>query len=133
MWQDLLNDLWDDGENVDFLAALGLGAVIGLGLALLFRPEPPTRRERIMKELAPYRKKLDKRAKTAKKAIDQRAASARKRGDEMVGAGRDVLDDLRAEVADIVADARKEIAAVVEGQVDAAQDALKKSAKRLKS
>ncbi|NIU77490.1 MAG: hypothetical protein GWN71_29230, partial [Gammaproteobacteria bacterium] len=101
MW----DELWDDGDNVDFLAALGIGALIGLGMVLLFRPDPPTRRERIMKELKPYRKKLDKRAKKTRKVINERASSARKRGDALVSSSRDALDSLREDVADIVAEA----------------------------
>ncbi|MEJ2677824.1 MAG: hypothetical protein P8174_01965 [Gemmatimonadota bacterium] len=48
--------MWDDRDNTDFLAALAIGAIAGLGLALLFRRDPPSRRERLMKELKPYRK-----------------------------------------------------------------------------
>lgn len=126
--------MWDldDRDNVDFLAALGIGAILGLGLALMFRPDPPTRRERLMKELKPYRKKLDRTTKQARKTVSKKAGAARTRGDEMVGAGREALDSLRGDIADMIADAREEISGMVETQVGAAQDALRKSAKRLK-
>lgn len=126
--------MWDldDRDNVDFLAALGIGAILGLGLALMFRPDPPTRREQLMKELKPYRKKLDRKTKQARKTVSQKAGAARAKGDAMVGASREALDSLRGDIADIIADAREELATMAETQVGAAQDAIRKNAKRLK-
>jgi gas vesicle protein len=116
--------MWDleDRDNVDFLAALGIGAILGLGLALMFRPDPPTRRERLMKELKPYRKKLDRKTQQARKTVGRKAGAARVRGDELVGAGREALDSLRGDIADTM----------VETQVGAAQEAIRKNTKRLK-
>ncbi len=125
--------MWDDRDNTDFLAALAIGAIAGLGLSLLFRHDPPSRRERLMKELKPYRKKITKRAQHARETLGKQAAAAAKRGDAMVSSGRDVLDNFRSEVSDIVAAARSDIAAAVQEQVGAAQDTMKRTAKRIRS
>jgi gas vesicle protein len=125
--------MWDERDNTDFLAALAIGAIAGLGLTLLFRRDPPTRRERLMKELKPYRKKLSKRARHARDTIGKQATAAAKRGDSMVTGGRDALESFRSEVSDIVSAARSDIAAAVQEQVGVAQDSLKRTAKRIRN
>lgn len=125
--------MWDDRDNTDFLAALAIGAIAGLGLSLLFRRDPPTRRERLMKELKPYRKKLSKQAHRARDTIGKQATAAAKRGDAMVEGGRDALESFRTEVSDIVSAARSDIAAAVQEQVGAAQHTLKRTTKRIRN
>ena len=125
--------IMDRDQSTEFLSVFVVGALIGVGAALLFAPKPPTRRERIMKELKPYRKKLDKRTAGARKAVGKQAASAADWGEEMVEASRAVVSDMRDEIASMVADARDEIADSVADQLDAARKSLKKSAKRIRS
>lgn len=120
-----------DNSN-EYVVAFAVGALLGVGAALLLAPEPPTRREKIMKELKPYRKKLRKKSAAARKQMGRQASAASDFGDELVAAGRAVMQDLREEVADLVADARSEIASTVETQLDAAQHALRKGAKRIR-
>ena len=120
-----------DSSN-EFMMAFAVGALLGVGAALLLAPDPPTRREKLMKELKPYRKKLKKGTASARKQMGRRASAAADVGDELVEAGRAVARDLRDEVADLVAEARSEIASTVEHQLEAAQDALRKGAKRIR-
>lgn len=120
-------------QSSEYVVAFAVGTLLGVGAALLLAPDPPTRREKIMKELKPYRKKLSKKTKSARKQVSRQASSAADYGDEMVTAARAVLQDLRDEVADLVADAREEISDAVDTQLDSAQRALKKSRKRIRS
>ena len=117
----------------EFVMAFAVGALLGVGAALLLAPDPPTRREKIMKELKPYRKKLRKSTASARKEMGKRASAAGDMGEELMAAGRKVARDLREEVADLVAEARSEIASTVEDQLEAAQTALRKGAKRIRS
>ena len=119
-------------SSSEFVMAFAVGALLGVGAALLLAPDPPTRREKLMKELKPYRKKLGKKTASARRQMGRGASAAAEMGDELVEAGRAVARDLREEVADLVAEARSEIAATVENQLDAAQDALKKGARRIR-
>ena len=119
-------------SSSEFVMAFAVGAMLGIGAALLLAPDPPTRREKLMKELKPYRKKLKKRTASARKGVGRRASAAADMGDELMEAGRAVARDLREEVADLVAQARSEIASTVEDQLEAAQDALRKGAKRIR-
>lgn len=119
-------------SSSEFLMAFAVGALLGVGAALLLAPEPPTRREKLMKDLKPYRKKLSKKTASARKTAGRRASAAAEIGEELVEAGRAVARDLREEVAELVADARSEIAATMETQLEAAQHALSKGAKRVR-
>ncbi|HUG41426.1 MAG TPA: hypothetical protein VMM12_13140 [Longimicrobiales bacterium] len=119
-------------SSSEFIMAFAVGALLGVGAALLLAPDPPTRREKLMKELKPYRKKLGKKTASARKMAGRRVSAATDMGEELVAAGRAVARDLREEVAELVADARTEIAATVESQLDAAQHALEKGAKRVR-
>jgi gas vesicle protein len=120
-------------DSTEYLTAFVVGALAGVGAALLFAPKPPTRRERIMKELKPYRKKIEKRSAKARKAMGKRASAAADWSDDLMETSRAVLADMQDELAAMVADARSEIADTVASQLEAAQKNLKKNAKRIRS
>lgn len=122
----------DTDQTTEYASAFAVGLLVGVGAALLFAPKPPTRRERIMKQIKPYRKKMEKGAASAKKQMGDRASAAADWRDEMIDASRAVIADMRGEVADMVADARKEIADAVADQIDNAQKSMKKSAKKIR-
>lgn len=109
-------------DTREFFVALGVGAALGVVAAWLLRREPPTRRERLMRELKPLGKKAKKTAKRARKG----AETAMGRGGEFVTDGRETLGDLRAEVSDIVRSARDEFAAAVKEQVRDAEKAIRR-------
>jgi gas vesicle protein len=110
-------------DTIDFLTAFAVGAVLGAGAALLLRPEPPSRTQRLLKELDPYRRKVRKTAARARKGFREGAAATLDLGSEVAAAGRDVLREFRKEVAEVLADARDELGQIV-------QEELKKALKR---
>jgi gas vesicle protein len=122
-----------DDRTTEYVTAFVVGALVGVGAALLLAPDPPTRRERLMKELKPYRKKLDKKASKMRKQAGRQVDAAGEWGEELRAASRAVVADLREEVAELVADARDQIADAVETQVDSAHAGLRKGAKRIRS
>lgn len=122
-----------DDNTTEYVTAFVVGALLGAGAALLLAPDPPTRRERLAKELKPYGKKLRKNVTKVRKGAGQQAAAVGEWSDELVKASRAVLDDLREEVADMVADARDDLAKAVEGQLDSAHAGLRRGTKRIRS
>lgn len=120
-------------ETTEYLTTFIIGALIGVGAALLFAPKPPTRRERLMKELKPYRKKLSQQSARARKEMGRRASAAAGWGDDMVAASRDLMGEVRSEVGDLVTEARNEIAESLADQLEAARKSLQKNAKRIRS
>lgn len=117
-------------DTTEYLAAFVVGAVVGIGAALLAASRPTTRRERIIKELKPYTKKLARGAARARRAV---GAEPPGRAEKMVTMSRAVVDDMREEVAAMVAEARADIADSVADQLRVAQKRLEKTAQRVRS
>lgn len=113
-----------DRDTTEFLTAFAIGAVLGVGATLLLRPQPPTGRERVARELRDYRKRAGKGAKRARQGFERGLGAARERGGEVLSGGADVMESIRDEVADLVASAKDEIARAVEGQVKDMEKAL---------
>ncbi len=115
----------DERDTTDFLTAFAVGAVLGIGAALMLRPEKSTGK-RILKEIAPYRKRMGRDTQSARKSFLRGGRSLRNAGDEMGGAGAAIARELRGELADMVSNAREELADVVEQQMKHAQRAMKR-------
>jgi gas vesicle protein len=122
-----------DRENVDFVTAFAIGAVLGVGAALLLRPSRPTGLERIRKELKPYGRKAMQQASRARSGIARGAGSALESGEELVSSTRDVLKDFRHEVDDIVSGARKDLSRAVENHLKTARKAARRTVKKVRS
>jgi gas vesicle protein len=116
----------DRDQTTEYASAFVVGILVGIGAAMLFAPNPPTRRERIKKQLKPYRKQFEKRAAATRKQVSDRASAAAEWGDELMA-------NMRSEMAGMVAEARSEIANSVADQLESAQKTLKQSAKRIRS
>lgn len=125
--------MMNNDKTAEYVTAFVVGAVVGIGAALLMAPDPPTRRERLMKDLKPYRKKLDKQASKVRKQAGRQVDAAGEWGDELRAASLAVIADLREEVAELVADARNQIADVVDEQVDSASKGVRRRTKRIRT
>ena len=102
-------------DTTDFLTAFAVGAVIGAGATLLLRSQPPTAKERLMRELKPYRRKLGKSAGQLSRGLRRRGRAGGDLADDAIDAGRELLSEFRDEVKRIVADAVEEVNEAVDG------------------
>jgi len=121
-----------DYESKEFITAVVVGTLLGVGAALMLRRDPPTRRERLVKELEPYGKALRKNAKKARRNAGRRASATADAAGELVEASRDILAEFRDEVAEIVNGARDDIGRAVSSQVKDARKTLRKTASRVR-
>jgi gas vesicle protein len=122
-----------EDHTTEYVTAFVVGAIVGVGAALLLAPEPPTRRERVMKDLKPYRKKLRKQTAKMRKQAGKQMSAAGDWGEDLAAASRVVVQDLRDEMAQLVADARDEIADAMETQLETAHSSLRRGTKRIRS
>jgi vacuolar-type H+-ATPase subunit E/Vma4 len=114
-----------DFDNRDYIAAIVIGTLLGVGAAFVLRKEP-TRREKLARELKPYGKAIRKSAKRARGSIEDSAGDALEYGEELLVASREILDGFRDEVAKIVTDARDELSDTISDQVKEARKAMKR-------
>ena len=99
-------------DTNDFLAAFGIGAVLGLGAALLLRPDKPNPRKQLRKRLKPHVRKLSRGAARTRKAARAAAREAGATTDDVIPAGRELLAEFRGEVERILDEAREELRAL---------------------
>ncbi len=118
-------------ETTEYITAFVIGTLVGVGAALLFAPTPPTKREKLLKELEPYRKKLRKTRSRARKQVDRGTGAATDWTEDMVAAGRAVAKELREEITEMVKDAREEIGETVQAQLKSAQESVRRGRKRV--
>lgn len=130
-----------DQETSDLLTALAIGAVVGIGAALLLRGEEVSRREKLLREIRPLAKQARKKAHAARRDFERGAKRAGRQASrsassafEYVGDGArvgsvaamDAAAALRRAGADVVSELRDEIASLV----NSAGRELRRSAKR---
>lgn len=117
-------------DTVDFLAAFAVGTVLGVGATLLLQPEP-TRRDRVVKKLKPYRKQMKRSYDTMARGVRDGSGATADMTSEVIGAGRELLGDFREEVADILEQARDDLQDMVQSQVKEMGSAAKKARRRV--
>lgn len=103
-------------DTNDFLAAFGIGAVLGIGAALLLRPEKPNPRKQLQKRLKPHVRTLSKGAARTRKAARAAARQAGPSTDDVIHAGRELLAEFRGEVTRILDEAREELRELAQEQ-----------------
>ena len=95
-------------DTVDFLTAFAVGTVLGIGATLLLTPER-TPRQRVARQLKPYRKQMKKSYVRARDAVREGSHATGDMTTEVVSAGRELLGEFRHEVSGILDEARREI------------------------
>jgi gas vesicle protein len=127
-----------DRDNTDIWTAVAIGAVVGIGTALIVRARQDDETHEIIRRLRPVRKRAGKTMQQARRELGRQAQRAGETGEELVSAGRDMLHELREGAAEIVRDTRKELKraakearkAALEGASDA-QRAARRAARRV--
>jgi gas vesicle protein len=100
----------------EFLTALAVGTALGVGAAILLRPSPRSARERLLREIRPYREQLRNSAADARRALESTAEAASdlsgdsaEMTDAAIQVGRELLAEFREEVRRILEEAREEL------------------------
>ncbi len=119
-----------DLDNRDYIAAIVIGTLLGVGAAMIFRKQPSVRQV-VGRELKPYGKAMRKGARSAGRKLERGAGDALEYGEDLLEASREILDGFRDEVARVVADARDELADSMRQQVKVARKSLRKAARRI--
>jgi hypothetical protein len=78
------------------------------------RPEPQTAKERLMRELKPYRKKMRRSVGQVSRGLRRGRAATGEVADDAIDAGRELITEFRDEVRRIVAEARDELVETLE-------------------
>jgi gas vesicle protein len=120
----------DRDDSVEFLTAFAIGTAIGVGLIFLLRPKPSPR-ERVVRQLKPYGKRIRKGATQVRSGVREGADATSDFTSEVISAGQELLDEFRGEVSSILKNARGEIKDMVDDQVKDLSKAVKRSRRNL--
>ena len=117
-------------DTVDFLTAFAVGTVLGIGATLLLTPER-TPKQRVARQLKPYRKQMKKSYSRAREAVRDGSAATGDLTTEVISAGKELLGEFRSEVSGILDDARKELRDIVQDQAKEISRGGKKTRRKL--
>jgi hypothetical protein len=106
-------------STTEFLAAFAVGTALGIGATLLLKPEPRTAKERLMRELKPYRRKMRRSVGQVARGVDRGRQATGDVADDAIDAGRELIAEFRDEVRRIVAEARDELVEALEARQQA--------------
>lgn len=96
-------------ENTEVWTAVAIGAVIGIGTALLVRARQDDDTHAIIRKLRPVQRQVKSAAGKARKELGRHARRAGNQGDELLSSGREAMEELRRGARDIVRSTRKEL------------------------
>jgi gas vesicle protein len=114
-------------DNVDVWTAVAIGAVVGIGTALIVRARQEDETHEIVRRLRPVRRTAQKAAKTVTREVRRRAGQAGDAGEELLSTGRDILDELRRGASEIVRDTRDELRKAARDSVKEARKAARRA------
>jgi gas vesicle protein len=120
-----------DRDNYDVWTAVAIGAVVGIGTALIMRARQEDDTHEIIRRLRPVQRRAQKAVKKVRREVGRHAEAAGDAGEELVSAGRDVLDELRKGAAEIVQDTRRELERAARDSVSSARKAARTAARRV--
>lgn len=120
-----------DRDPIDIWAAVAIGAVVGIGTALIIRARQEDDTHELLKRLRPVRRGAERAAKAVRKEVAHRAGQAGDAGEELLSAGRDVIDEMRKGARDIVRSTREELEKAARDSVRDARKAARRAARRV--
>ncbi len=119
-----------DWDRNDYLVALGIGALVGVGAALLLRPKRG-RVQRIRRRLEPYGKQVRGGARRTRAAMVDGTEAARELGEELAESGRALIDGYAKELKRLGEAAREEVSVMIERQLREARDGVRRGAEKV--
>jgi gas vesicle protein len=99
----------NDRDNTDLWTAVAIGAVVGIGTALIVRARQEDDTQELLRRLQPVRKRAERAARVVRKEVTRRRRQAGDTAGELLSVSRETLEELRRGAAEIVRDTRDEL------------------------
>lgn len=120
----------NDRDKADLWTAVAIGAVVGIGAALLLRADDEPRSARLMKNLKPLQKRAGKAVRNARRTLAEQTSHLGDAGEGLLHDGSRSLRGLRKDAARIVADARRELEDIAASGMKQARRSAKRTRRR---
>jgi gas vesicle protein len=99
----------NERDNTEIWTAVAVGALVGIGTALIVRARQDDEVHDIVRTLRRVRPRAEKTVKKARRSLDRQADQAVDAGEELVRAGRVLLDEFKEEATGIVRRTRRDL------------------------
>lgn len=96
-------------DNTDAMAALAIGAIVGIGAALIIRARQEDDTHEIVKRLRPLKKRAEAGAREAGKVVRKQVRNTGNAADDLRAASLEIIEELRSTARDVVDDTRSEL------------------------
>ncbi|MEX0907425.1 MAG: hypothetical protein WD054_03765 [Gemmatimonadota bacterium] len=116
-------------DNSEVWTALAIGAIVGVGTALVIRARQEDDTHELLKRLKPLKRHVQRTARDAGSTIGRTARSAGAAGDEVLDSTREILEELRTGARDLIRDTREELQRAALQSVRDARKAARRAAR----
>jgi gas vesicle protein len=120
----------NDRDKTDLWTALAVGAVVGIGAALLLRSADEPQTQKLLRTLRPVQQRARRVAREAGRQLERTTGRISRRGEDLLEQGSDALSELRRDAARIVARARHELEDIAETSVKQARRTARRARRR---
>lgn len=114
-------------DNTDVWTAVVIGAVVGIGTALIVRARQEDDAHDIVRQLRRLRPRAQRTATKVRGGLGRRAERAAGAGDELVDAGRELLAELRRAATKIVRSTRRDLQQAARETLEDARTTMKQA------
>lgn len=120
----------NDRDKTDLWTALAVGAVVGVGAALLLRAAEAPEPRGLLRGIRPVQKQARRVVSEAGKQLGRSTRRLGHKGEELLDQGSDALAELRHDAARIVAQARHELEDMAQHSVKQAKRTARQARRR---
>lgn len=116
-----------DRDTSEVWTAVAVGAIIGIGAALLVRARQEDDTHELIKRLRPVTRQAKQAAKSARKELGRRARQAGDSGEDLLSSSREILDEMQKGAREIILSTRDELRQAAHDSVRDARKAARDS------
>lgn len=116
-----------DRDTSEVWTAVAIGAIIGIGAALLVRARQEDDTHEIIKRLRPVTRQAKQTATSARKELGRRARQAGDSGEDLLSSSRDILEGMQKGAREIILSTRDELRQAARDSVRDARRAARNS------
>jgi len=120
----------NDRDKTDLWTALAVGAIVGIGAALLLRSSDESETHKLLGSLKPAQQRAKRVVTKASRELGERTRGLGQRGEDLLEQGVEALGDLRRDAAKIVAQARQELEDIAQSSVKEARRTARQARRR---
>lgn len=118
-----------DRDNTEVWTAVVIGAIVGIGAALLVRARQEDDTHELIRRLRPVTKQAKRAAKSAGEEFGRRARQAGDTGEDLLDHSREFLDEMRKGAREIVQSTRDELRKAARDSMNDARRAARRAAR----